>query len=45
MAVEAAKTAKIHGVSKMTLSMMRDGLEALEMSEEKWLLVLLVCQP
>ena len=36
MAVEAAKTAQeIHGVSKITPTMMRDGLENLEMSEEK----------
>ena len=36
LAVEGAKSAqKIHGVSKITPSMMRDGLEALEITEEK----------
>ena len=36
LAVEGAKSAqKIHGVSKLTPSMMRDGLEALEITEEK----------
>jgi branched-chain amino acid transport system substrate-binding protein len=36
LAVEAAKTAQeIHGVTKITPAMMRDGMEALEMTEEK----------
>tara|TARA_B100001250_G_C19712278_1_gene749768 strand:- start:601 stop:1218 length:618 start_codon:yes stop_codon:yes gene_type:complete len=36
LAVEGAKSAQaIHGVSKITPSMMRDGLEALEITEEK----------
>ena len=35
LAVEGAKSAQaIHGVSKITPSMMRDGLEALEITEE-----------
>jgi branched-chain amino acid transport system substrate-binding protein len=36
LAAEAAKTAQeIHGVSKITPAMMRDGMEALEITEEK----------
>lgn len=36
LAVEAAKTAQqIHSVTKITPAMMRDGMEALEMTEEK----------
>ncbi|OUS07264.1 ABC transporter permease [Rhodobacterales bacterium 52_120_T64] len=36
LAVEAVKTAQaIHGVADITPAMMRDGMEALEMSEEK----------
>ncbi len=36
LVAEAAKTAqKIHGTSKITPAMMRDGMEALEMTEEK----------
>ncbi|MDG2356217.1 MAG: ABC transporter substrate-binding protein [Paracoccaceae bacterium] len=36
LAVEGAKSAQaIHGVSKITPSMMRDGLEALDITEEK----------
>jgi len=36
LAAEAAKTAQeIHGVSKITPVMMRDGMEALEMTEAK----------
>lgn len=36
LAAEAAKTAQeIHGVSEITPEMMRDGMEALEMTEEK----------
>ena len=40
LAAEAAKTAQeIHGTAQITPAMMRDGMEALEITEERWQLL------